>query len=191
MVFEGQWNSSSRLEVWMQLLWVVGLRLFLAQRSLLVFGWGRVWSEGHRSAQGLSRVSHQHLCWEERQPGEHRAVPSRVNSALLDRARPVPPLPGALPSQAAHKIKYTRGFWKGNTLPCWRKSQYSPSQMEKTTLAVGFTVCGCAALSKWPQFILKTAFPPLFYACLSRSMNTSGRSCSCIARLWWSKAASF
>lgn len=26
MVFGGQWNSSSRLEVWVKLLWVVGLR---------------------------------------------------------------------------------------------------------------------------------------------------------------------
>lgn len=43
MVFEGEWNSSFTLEVWMKLLWVLGLRLFLTQRSLLVFGWWPVW----------------------------------------------------------------------------------------------------------------------------------------------------
>lgn len=46
----------------------------------------------------------------------------------------------------------------GNTVQCWKKSQYNPSQMEKINLTVCFTVHDCAALS---PVSLKNGVPSL------------------------------
>lgn len=63
-----------------------------------------------------ARVSHQHLCWEERQPGGHRAVPSRANGALPPQLIKSPEAcEWGTPCQAGGKAKIAPAKWKKPT----------------------------------------------------------------------------
>lgn len=122
-----------------------------------------VWSEGHRNTEGLSSSTSQPACHITTLALVSPGLSLRVNWALLDRARPAPPLPGLLHHRQLIKSNPQK-LVKGEHPALLEEKPIQPQPNGENNPG-----CGLCSSEQVAQFALKIALPPSFYAFLAET----------------------